>query len=127
MIKLYNLLLHIFIKLCRSLTSDFIKVLLFLNSLLVYCLAARNVIDIFVRERDWLGGQELLHSRGVCNLRVMEKRSDESSQRNALLFPSQDNRLLYTLASQLQTGKPQNIHRNCPCLLHPSPEPCVNL
>lgn len=94
----HRLPFHVFIKVCCSLASNFIELLLLLNALLVDLLSADDILDIIISWGGRVTTQEVLHRLRVGNLGVVQKGANERSERNSLLLAPQDD-ILHTCQS----------------------------
>jgi hypothetical protein len=97
---------HIFIKVRRSLASNFIELLLFPNALFVDLLPADDIIDIIISWGCRVTTQEVLHRLRVGNLGVVQKRANEGSKRDSLLLAPQDDILhILSVIIKIQSSK----------------------
>lgn len=79
-------LLHVLIKLSRTLPRNLIKLLLLFDALLIDHLPPVDIVNVIVSRRNRFCAQELLDSFGIHKLRVVQNRPNERPEGDSLVF-----------------------------------------
>ena len=77
---MFNVLLHVDIKLSSTLSRNLIKLLLLFNTFLVHEFPACNVLNVLIRRRDRIPREEVRYRIGGSNLGIMQQRPKECTQ-----------------------------------------------